>query len=133
MLPEVAPSVSVEVSLLPTDLEATVVQEEEKQEVEPEVIRPTMDEDSPSRWTSGLTLRKCGIADNQLEKHCSKIASQLHSSSNETENDSFNGKLTTSINPDVKDIDFDDRILLSSLYASEIYSNLQQRKDISDL
>ena len=49
MLPEVAPSVSVEVSLLPTDLEATVVQEEEKQEVEPEVIRPTMDEDSPSR------------------------------------------------------------------------------------
>lgn len=83
MLPKVAPSVTVEISLLSADPKATVAQEVEKQEIEPEVICLTIDGNLPSQLTSGTTLRRCGIADNQVEKHCSEIASQLHSSSNE--------------------------------------------------
>lgn len=124
MLPKVAPSVTVEISLLSADPKATVAQEVEKQEIEPEVICLTIDGNLPSQLTSGTTLRRCGIADNQVEKHCSEIASQLHSSSNE-EKGSFDGKLTTSSNPDVKDIDSDDKDpQLCSLYAPEIYNNL---------
>ncbi|RVW77651.1 Cyclin-A2-3 [Vitis vinifera] len=152
MLPKVAPSVTVEISLLSADPKATVAQEVEKQEIEPEVICLTIDGNLPSQLTSGTTLRRCGIADNQVEKHCSEIASQLHSSSNEggcsfwpfslycirscvnnsdtvsigtAEKGSFDGKLTTSSNPDVKDIDSDDKDpQLCSLYAPEIYNNL---------
>lgn len=41
------------------------------------------------------------------------------------EKGSFDGKLTTSSNPDVKDIDSDDKDpQLCSLYAPEIYNNL---------
>ena len=83
LLAKVAPPVTVEISLLPADPKAAVAQEVEKLEIELEVLRPTMDGNLPSQFTSGTTLRKCSIADNQLRKHCPRLSSQLPRSSNE--------------------------------------------------
>ncbi|RVW28958.1 Cyclin-A2-3 [Vitis vinifera] len=108
MLPKVAPSVTVEISLLSADPKATVAQEVEKQEIEPEVIC------SDYRWEFTFPVN--------FKNYLKEIDTV---SIGTAEKGSFDGKLTTSSNPDVKDIDSDDKDpQLCSLYAPEIYNNL---------
>ncbi|KAK9282256.1 hypothetical protein L1049_005170 [Liquidambar formosana] len=119
---KVVPSVAAEFPHLQALPKPKKAQETEIPGVGPEEV--TCSKTLEDNISLGI-IRKCGIADFQLEKQSFEMPSRPQSPSNKEKGSLF-GKLMISTNPDVSDIDSDHGDpQLCSLYASEIYSNLR--------
>lgn len=113
-------SVAVQISQLQAIPKTKMAQGIIKAEVQTEVRSKILEVSIP------LGTSRESAVDCQLDNHISEMPSEHGSSSKKADKESLYAKLTTISNPDIKDIDSDQKDpLLCSLYAPDIYTNLR--------